>query len=167
MEEDNDIDYKKAGYIFLILSLVLAGWGYYVYQDNLGFTRFSITLFVIAGISGILYLIMLYGEKQNKAEMLCYDLIINRGVQSLGELASLTGKSIADVKFNVEQLIKEEKIDMYIEDRYIYEYDDDDEYEDDEDTVPRATIVSCKSCGANNSIADGQRNCEYCGGPLV
>ena len=33
-------------------------------------------------------------------------------------------------------------------------------------SAPQATAVTCKSCGATQSLTDGQNTCSYCGSPL-
>lgn len=103
-------------------------------------------------------------------------VIINENVHKLDDIAEKTGRSYETVKNDIEAMIqKGYLLNAYIDEnlrevvlsgsaRVKSEITVDDNIQPDEAPVTR--VVTCRCCGANNTISGTSGECEYCGSPL-
>lgn len=128
--------------------------------------------FVLGGLA----LIIKANKRRKEAERMkqYLSIIVNGNVRSLDEIASTTGKSYDAVRSDVETLINK----GYLEEAYINEstrevvlpevdmYSNLQKNQSAVSTKVTARVVTCPSCGANNTVAGDVGECEYCGSSL-
>lgn len=165
---------------FGIASLTFAALGLCTCLDD-GFTSsdFAIILF----FAGAGYALMRVAKriKTNAASIKQYlSIIVNGNVRQIDSIASKTGKSPQTVRKDIEQMINQ----GYLKNAYIDESLREVVLPTNSNSssqnisnpmanspIPnkapvQARIISCKCCGANNTIIGDWGECEYCGAPL-
>lgn len=103
-------------------------------------------------------------------------IIVNGNVRQMDNIAATTGKSYEIVRSDIQKMIKK----GYLKNAYINESTREVVLPNSEtsemknvnnsnkiqaEKIP-TKIVACSCCGANNTIAGEQGECEYCGSPI-
>ena len=101
-------------------------------------------------------------------------MIVNNNVRNMNDIASAFGKTYEDVKKDIEKMIQKE----YLKNAYIdesakkivlagggWETDGGEQTQGTSENNGKRS-VTCRCCGANNTISGERGECEYCGSPL-
>lgn len=157
-----------------IASYVIAALGLAVCLGE-GFTGEDVGMILFFGIAGVVLQRVAKRIKNDAENVKKYlSIIVNGKETRLDNIAAATGKSYAVVKEDIEKMINK----GYLKDAYINESTGEVvlpnrvaatvELNNDmkRQTAIQARVVTCKCCGAQNTISSTVGECEYCGSPL-
>lgn len=157
-----------------ITSYVIAALGLAVCLGE-GFAGEDIGMILFFGIAGVVLQRVAKRIKNDAENVKRYlSIIINGKEIRLDNIAAATGKPYAVVKADIEKLINK----GYLKDAYINESTGEVilpnrveatanvNNDINRETTIQTRVVTCKCCGAQNTISSTIGECEYCGSPL-
>ncbi|WP_148302565.1 PCI domain-containing protein [Caldalkalibacillus mannanilyticus] len=125
----------------------------------------------VFGIAGVLFFILgIMLQKRAKRVRQNIDLIANKKITNLDQMAAMTGVSFADLQKELTQMIREGFINGQIKQSsreiVINKSQSQTRNTEAQNASQAAQVkqVSCKSCGAHTTMALHEtKECEYCG----
>lgn len=157
-----------------IASYVIAALGLAVCLGE-GFAGEDIGMILFFGIAGVVLQRVAKKIKNDAENVKKYlSIIVNGKETRIDNIAAATGKSYTVVKEDIEKMINK----GYLKGAYINELTGEIVLPNREEasnvvnnsakgkTTIQTRVITCKCCGAQNTISSAVGECEYCGSPL-
>lgn len=148
------------GYAFILISImgiivsISEGFG----KDDIG----TIIFFVLAGVSMILLGLNMKNTAKKYKKYI--SIIVNGGTSLIDKIAEASDINYDEVRADIDKMLEK----GYFTGAYIDESTNEIILAENKNKIEKKTsIVTCRGCGANNTIVVGESSgCEFCGSPI-